>query len=132
MIRVFVFLLFEMIRANLPLGVNFDMFVPSIKNFGTEEQQSEWLPRASRCQILGTYAQTELGHGTYIRGLECTATYDARSQEFVINSPTLSSYKVKLYFYVTQFSNYTCIKFVSYALTFEIMTFLGKLPHPLI
>lgn len=31
--------------------------------------------------------------GTYIRGLETTATYDPKSQEFVLNSPTLTSIK---------------------------------------
>lgn len=31
-----------------------------------------YLPRS----IIGTYAQTELGHGTFVRGLETTATYD--------------------------------------------------------
>ena len=37
--------------------------------------------------------QTELGHGTFIRGLETTATYDPETEEFVLHSPTLSSYK---------------------------------------
>ena len=41
----------------------------------------------------GTYAQTELGHGTFIRGLETTATYDPQSEEFVLNSPTLTAFK---------------------------------------
>ena len=31
--------------------------------------------------------------GTFIRGLETTATYDPRTEEFVINSPTVSSMK---------------------------------------
>lgn len=31
-------------------------------------------------QIIGTYAQTELGHGTFVRGLETTATYDPDKQ----------------------------------------------------
>jgi hypothetical protein len=31
-------------------------------------------------QIIGTYAQTELGHGTFVRGLETTATYDAERE----------------------------------------------------
>lgn len=37
--------------------------------------------------------QTELGHGTFIRGLETTATYDPETKEFVLHSPTLTSYK---------------------------------------
>ena len=31
--------------------------------------------------------------GTYIRGLETTATYDPQTQEFVMHSPTLTSLK---------------------------------------
>lgn len=31
--------------------------------------------------------------GTFIRGLETTATYDPKTREFVINSPTLTSMK---------------------------------------
>ena len=44
-------------------------------------------------QVIGTYAQTELGHGTFVRGLETTATFDVDTQQFVIHSPTLSSTK---------------------------------------
>lgn len=35
----------------------------------------------------------ELGHGTFIRGLETTATYDPKTEEFILNSPTITSYK---------------------------------------
>ena len=31
--------------------------------------------------------------GTFIRGLETTATYDPKTQEFIVNSPTLTSMK---------------------------------------
>ena len=31
--------------------------------------------------------------GTFIRGLETTATYDPKTQEFIMNSPTLTSMK---------------------------------------
>ena len=44
-------------------------------------------------EIIGTYAQTELGHGTFIRGLETTATYDPSTEEFILNTPTLTAYK---------------------------------------
>lgn len=39
------------------------------------------------------YAQTELGHGSFVRGVETTATFDANTDEFVIHSPTVSSIK---------------------------------------
>ena len=31
--------------------------------------------------------------GTFIRGVETIATYDKKTEEFVINSPTLTSFK---------------------------------------
>lgn len=37
--------------------------------------------------------QTELGHGTFIRGLETEAHYDPSREEFVLTSPTLTSFK---------------------------------------
>lgn len=57
------------------------------------DQQSKWLGRAWSLEIIGTYAQTELGHGTFIRGLETTSTYDPKTQEFVLNTPTLTAHK---------------------------------------
>ncbi|KAG5679146.1 hypothetical protein PVAND_008737 [Polypedilum vanderplanki] len=76
-----------------PITVHFVMFLPALMNHGTSDQQALWISRAWNCNIIGTYAQTELGHGTYIRGLETTATYDPATKEFVLNSPTLTSYK---------------------------------------
>lgn len=71
-----------------------DPQIPALKNLGTLEQQAEWVPRAWDCKIIGAYAQTEMGHGTFIRGLETTATYDPSTKEFVINSPTITANKV--------------------------------------
>ncbi|XP_011505527.1 PREDICTED: probable peroxisomal acyl-coenzyme A oxidase 1 [Ceratosolen solmsi marchali] len=76
-----------------PLTLHWVMFIPAIMGQGTVEQQGHWISRAWSCNIIGTYAQTELGHGTFIRGLETTATYDPATEEFILNSPTLSSYK---------------------------------------
>jgi hypothetical protein len=50
-------------------------------------------PPMSCMQIIGTYAQTELGHGTFVRGLETVAVYDEQACEFVIHSPTLTATK---------------------------------------
>ncbi|XP_028156323.1 probable peroxisomal acyl-coenzyme A oxidase 1 [Ostrinia furnacalis] len=76
-----------------PFLLHFGMFVPTIIGQCTPEQQAKWLPLAMDLQIIGTYAQTELGHGTFIRGLETTATYDPSTEEFVLSTPKLSSYK---------------------------------------
>jgi alkylation response protein AidB-like acyl-CoA dehydrogenase len=45
------------------------------------------MPLCNRLQIIGTYAQTELGHGTFVRGLQTVAVYDEAAREFVVHSP---------------------------------------------
>lgn len=78
----------------------------------TPEQQEKWLPKATSLQMIGTYAQvisyfwllayiyllcrenqTEMGHGTFLRGLETTATYDPTTKEFILESPSITAYK---------------------------------------
>lgn len=76
-----------------PLTLHYVMFIPTLLGQASIEQLNEWINKAWSCQIIGTYAQTELGHGTFIRGLETTATYDPKTEEFVLHSPTLTSYK---------------------------------------
>lgn len=82
-----------LIEEGNPLSVHYVMFLPALMGHGTTMQQAEWMSRAWTCSIIGTYAQTELGHGTFIRGLETTATYDPKTKEFILNSPTLTSLK---------------------------------------
>ncbi|XP_061583366.1 peroxisomal acyl-coenzyme A oxidase 1-like isoform X2 [Cololabis saira] len=75
------------------LGLHFVMFLPTLNSQCDAQQAEKWLPLAESYQAVGTYAQTELGHGTHLRGLETTSTYDPATQEFVLNSPTVSSIK---------------------------------------
>uniref|UniRef100_A0A8D2QS40 Acyl-coenzyme A oxidase n=1 Tax=Zosterops lateralis melanops TaxID=1220523 RepID=A0A8D2QS40_ZOSLA len=74
-----------------PLGLHFSMFHKTIETQTTDAQKEKWLPLVRG--IVGTYAQTEMGHGTHLRGLETTATYDPSTQEFILNSPTVTSIK---------------------------------------
>ncbi|XP_050206091.1 peroxisomal acyl-coenzyme A oxidase 1-like [Mercurialis annua] len=73
--------------------LHWGMFIPAIKGQGTEEQQKKWLTLAYKMKIIGCYAQTELGHGSNVQGLETTATFDHQTDEFVLHSPTLTSSK---------------------------------------
>ncbi|RID69711.1 hypothetical protein BRARA_C01789 [Brassica rapa] len=75
------------------LDLHWRMFVPAIKGQGTEEQKQKWLPLANKMQIIGCYAQTELGHGSNVQGLETTATFDPQTDQFILHSPTQTSSK---------------------------------------
>ncbi|KAG9471665.1 hypothetical protein GDO78_013931 [Eleutherodactylus coqui] len=70
-----------------------NVFIKTINALGTDEQIAKWMPLAMDYKILGTYAQTELGHGTYLRGLETTATFDPTTQEFIIDTPQIAAIK---------------------------------------
>ena len=83
----------ELIDEPGGLDLHLGMFIPTVQGQGDDEQRKHWLPMCQKLQIIGTYAQTELGHGTYIRGLETTATYDPEKEEFVVHSPTLTATK---------------------------------------
>uniref|UniRef100_A0A8C3E9F4 Acyl-coenzyme A oxidase n=1 Tax=Corvus moneduloides TaxID=1196302 RepID=A0A8C3E9F4_CORMO len=162
-----------------PLGLHFSMFHKTIETQTTDAQKEKWLPLVCGVKIIGTYAQTEMGHAlftadglnlwtfiwacssppfsprppqssriassclpgtwrslalmprlkwamsfhlptsvpgthmplpavlelwmvsfgrsapsrTHLRGLETTATYDPSTQEFILNSPTVTSIK---------------------------------------
>ena len=81
------------------------MFMMAVEQLGDEEQVKKWGPLIQKLKIIGCYAQTELGHGSnvavskspfligYVQALETTATFDKDTDEFVINSPTITSTK---------------------------------------
>ncbi|KAL8212789.1 UNVERIFIED_CONTAM: hypothetical protein K2H54_058684 [Gekko kuhli] len=70
-----------------------NVFMKSILGLGTDEQIAKWIPLAEKHYIAGTYAQTELGHGTNLRGLETMANFDVTTQEFILNTPKISAMK---------------------------------------
>jgi len=76
-----------------PISLTESMFPHAIEYQGSDEQAARWLPKCRNYQILGTYAQTELGHGTHVRNLETTATYELEREQFVLHSPTVTSTK---------------------------------------
>ncbi|KAI7734379.1 hypothetical protein M8C21_022970, partial [Ambrosia artemisiifolia] len=73
--------------------LHWGMFIPTIEEQGTKEQKEKWLPLAQKMQIIGCYAQSELGHDSNMKGLETTATFDPQTDELILHSPTLTSSK---------------------------------------
>eukprot|EP00743_Colponemidia_sp_Colp-15_P005509 GILK01005925.1.p1 GENE.GILK01005925.1~~GILK01005925.1.p1 ORF type:complete len:1245 (-),score=193.11 GILK01005925.1:130-3834(-) len=72
---------------------HYGLFLPTIETQGTDEQASWWVHKGRKMELVGSYAQTELGHGSNVRGLATIAEYDKNTQEFIINTPTLQSIK---------------------------------------
>ncbi|KAL3293717.1 acyl-CoA oxidase [Colletotrichum asianum] len=70
-----------------PFGLSPAMFVKMLQLMATPAQQARWLTPALAGRINGAYVQTELGHGTFVRGLETVAEFDPATDEFVIRSP---------------------------------------------
>ena len=81
------------IDENLPIGLHHSMFIPTLEGQLTEAQQATWLPLARSYAIIGTYAQTEIAHGSFVRGLQTTATFDEASDSFELHTPALSAIK---------------------------------------
>lgn len=77
----------------MPLGLHLNMFTKMIEIMGTDEQQAKWLPLCKGLRMFGCYAQTEIGHGSNVAGLETTATFDEKADEFVIHTPTSTATK---------------------------------------
>lgn len=81
------------VAGGSPLLLHISMFSQSIKHLGSEEQHKKWLEPSSVLNIIGCYAQTELGHGSNVAGLETTATLDKTTDEFIIHTPSIKATK---------------------------------------
>lgn len=76
-----------------PYFLHTEMFVTTVREQASEAQRAYWMPLIESWKIIGAYSQTELGHGSNVRGLELEARWDGRTREFVLHSPTLTASK---------------------------------------
>jgi acyl-CoA oxidase len=77
----------------LPYHLHTSMFTTTVAQQGNDAQRAYWMPKIKAWEIIGTYAQTELGHGSNVRGLELEARWDPSTKEFVLHSPHLTASK---------------------------------------
>ena len=74
-------------------GVQWGLFGGAIANLGDAETRKKFLPSVMSLDLLGCFAMTEIGQGSDVQNLETTATFDAETGEFVVNTPTPSAEK---------------------------------------
>lgn len=76
-----------------PYHLQATMFATTIREQGNDKQKAYWQPKIEKWEIIGCYGQTELGHGSNVRGLECQAIWEPKTKTFSIHSPTLTASK---------------------------------------
>ncbi|MDI5951059.1 acyl-CoA dehydrogenase [Flavobacterium yafengii] len=71
----------------IKFGVQFGLWGMSIQSLGTEKHYSKYLKNIGSLQLPGCFAMTETNHGSNVKGIETTATYNHDSQTFIIHTP---------------------------------------------
>ncbi|MBN8575846.1 MAG: acyl-CoA dehydrogenase family protein [Cytophagales bacterium] len=68
-------------------GVQFGLWGMSVYFLGTEKHHRKYLKDIGTLELPGCFAMTETNHGSNVKGIETTATYDHTTQSFRINTP---------------------------------------------
>ncbi len=74
-------------------GVQFGLWGMSVFLLGTEKHHRKYLRDIGTLALPGCFAMTETGHGSNVRGIETTATYDHPSKTFTIHTPNDAAQK---------------------------------------
>ncbi|MCM4162691.1 MULTISPECIES: acyl-CoA dehydrogenase [unclassified Arenibacter] len=68
-------------------GVQFGLFGGSIQKLGTKKHHDLYLKAVGEAKLLGCFAMTETGHGSNVRGIKTTATYNMEEDNITIHTP---------------------------------------------
>ena len=74
-------------------GVQFGLFGGAVHHLGTRKHHERYLADIASLELPGCFAMSETGHGSNVQRIETTATWDPRTAEFVIDTPTESATK---------------------------------------
>ena len=92
-IAAFETLAFGDLSVLVKVGVQFGLFGGAILQLGTKPHHDAYLSDLITGKVMGCFAMTETGHGSNVQALGTVATYDAKSEEFVITTPDEPSRK---------------------------------------
>jgi acyl-CoA oxidase len=71
----------------IKFGVQFGLWGMSVMFLGTEKHHTKYLPVIGSLELPGCFAMTETRHGSNVKGLQTTATYNHTDRTFTINTP---------------------------------------------
>lgn len=71
----------------IKFGVQFGLWGMSVYFLGTEKHHKKYLTDIGKLELPGCFAMTETNHGSNVRGVETTATYDHQSRSFIVHTP---------------------------------------------
>lgn len=72
----------------IKFGVQFGLWGMSVYFLGTEKHHKKYIKDIGTLELPGCFAMTETGHGSNVKGILTTATYDHEDQTFVIHTPS--------------------------------------------
>jgi acyl-CoA oxidase len=71
----------------IKFGVQFGLWGMSVHSLGTEKHYRKYLKDIGSLKLPGCFAMTETNHGSNVKGMETTATYNHKNQTFAIHTP---------------------------------------------
>merc|ERR1711988_246914 len=69
------------------MTVQFNLFGGTVLKLGTERHHEKLLKGIDNLNDIGCFGLTELGYGNNAVEMETTAIYDAKTEEFIVNTP---------------------------------------------